>query len=70
MPRVCLQFVIVVFSEHTHLLFLMYKTQKKCYLMSNQSHGRHRVRENVQTDRWNFIVKLETNIELYTGFTF
>ena len=23
-PRGCLQFVIVVFSDHTHLLFLMY----------------------------------------------
>ena len=26
MPRVCLQFVIVVFPDHTHLLFLFYVT--------------------------------------------
>ena len=24
MPQVCLQFVIVVFPEHTHLLFLIF----------------------------------------------
>ena len=26
MPRICLQFVIVVFPDHTHLLFLVYVT--------------------------------------------
>ena len=27
MPRVCLQFVIVVFPDHFHLLFLLYLTE-------------------------------------------
>ena len=27
-PRGCLQFVIVVFPDHTHLLFLVYKLKK------------------------------------------
>ena len=31
MPRVCLQFVIVVFQDHTHLLFLLVP-QKTVYL--------------------------------------
>ena len=29
-PRGCLQFVIVVFSDHTHLLFLLSFTKKVC----------------------------------------
>ena len=28
-PRGCLQFVIVVFPDHTHLLFLKFTTQKR-----------------------------------------
>ena len=30
MPRVCLQFVIVVFPDHTHLLFLLFAGVCKC----------------------------------------
>ena len=30
MPRVCLQFVIVFFPDHTHLLFVMIKYSLKC----------------------------------------
>ena len=29
-PRGCLQFVIVVFPDHTHLLFLMYLMNVSC----------------------------------------
>ena len=29
MPWVCLQFVIVVFPDHTHLLFLLYKFENR-----------------------------------------
>ena len=32
MPQVCLQFVIVVFPDHTHLLFLMVNKKKKCII--------------------------------------
>ena len=28
-PQVCLQFVIVVFPDHTHLLFLVFPAQEK-----------------------------------------
>ena len=28
-PRGCLRFVIVVFPDHTHLLFLLYQTRRK-----------------------------------------
>ena len=34
-PRGCLQFVIVVFPDHTHLLFLLNKT----YYNNNKSKG-------------------------------
>ena len=30
-PWVCLQFVIVVFPDHTHLLFWSYKSQRKMF---------------------------------------
>ena len=32
-PQGCLQFVIVVFPDHTHLLFLTYKTVISCCIM-------------------------------------
>ena len=31
-PRGCLQFVIVVFPDHTHLLFLVYDSHRECFL--------------------------------------
>ena len=33
MPRVCMQFVIVVFPDHTHLLFLMGGEEADCYTL-------------------------------------
>ena len=30
-PRGCLQFVIVVFPDHTHLLFIIFILQKQCH---------------------------------------
>ena len=47
MPRGCLQFVIVVFPDHTHLLFLFYSLVNKialfrflCDINSNSIHTR------------------------------
>ena len=34
-PRVCLQFVIVVFPDHTHLLFYIHKEDVCAYLSEN-----------------------------------
>ena len=34
-PRVCLRFVIVVFSDHTHLLFIMLELQKNVIIDKN-----------------------------------
>ena len=31
-PQGCLRFVIVVFPDHTHLLFLKYNCQVKCFV--------------------------------------
>ena len=33
-PWGCLRFVIVVFSDHTHLLFLLSKTSVKCKVIN------------------------------------
>ena len=35
MPRVCLQFFIVVFPDHTHLLFLVYRAYKIYCICAN-----------------------------------
>ena len=35
MPRVCLQFVIVFFSDRTHLLFLVYRAYKIYCICAN-----------------------------------
>ena len=40
MPRVCLQFVIVVFLDHAHLLFLVFQLTEGsviCILLSSMS---------------------------------
>ena len=37
-PRGCLQFVIVVFSDHTHLLFLIFENIKKMFLSKTTRH--------------------------------
>ena len=36
-PRCCLQFVIVVFPDHTHLLFLLYLNLEGLYGFTNNS---------------------------------
>ena len=38
-PRGCLQFVIVVFPDHTHLLFLLRKCKYKTIKTSNEQHN-------------------------------
>ena len=49
-PRGCLQFVIVVFPDHTHLLFLMtFVAQKSINLISKlECHNLHAFRINLQ----------------------
>ena len=37
-PRGCLQFVIVVFPDHTHLLFLLYPKTGVAFYMSLHAH--------------------------------
>ena len=39
MPRVFLQFVIVVFPDHTHLLFFYKRQLKACYKATEYNQG-------------------------------
>ena len=52
-PRGCLQFVIVVFPDHTHLLFMGQKSNLRLLKLSLQF--KHRVKLRNETLKWTLI---------------
>ena len=48
MPQVCLQFMIVIFPDHTHLLFLNYLSDKLDGLQHPVKHATQSMEEYLQ----------------------
>ena len=54
MPRACLQFVIMVFPDHTHLQFLIWKSQQPQKSLKMSSMQRIKGLDNCVTLLWKF----------------
>ena len=62
-PRGCLQFMIVVFPDHTHLLFLVFFLVEMCFEYSGgTSHTDVSLEHTEQAFRWK-IMKIVVNIK-------